>query len=70
MEANILIISELKPKAANDPHCFQMTEVTIIQNFEKIRLLLSRALDNSVCNSTFLFLNDNFSCGYSREPSK
>ena len=28
MAANILVISELKPEAAYDPHCFQMTEVT------------------------------------------
>ena len=34
MVANILGISELKPEAACDQHCFQMTEVTIIQNFE------------------------------------
>ena len=48
MVANILVISELKSEAVYDPHCFKMTEVTIIQNFEQVRLLLSRALDNSV----------------------
>ena len=36
-----LVIWELKPESAHDPHCFQMTEVTNIQNFEKVRLLLS-----------------------------
>ena len=69
MVANILVISELKPEVAYDPHCFQMTRVTIIQNFEEVRLLLSRALI-IVCNSTFLFLNENFSCRYSKEPSQ
>ena len=28
-------------RAAHDPHCFQMTEVTNIHNFEKLKLLLS-----------------------------
>ena len=37
-----LVILELKPEAAHDPHCFQMTEVTNIQNAAIIR-----ALDNT-----------------------
>ena len=28
-------------RAAHDPHCFQMTEVTNTHNFEKVKLLLS-----------------------------
>ena len=43
----------LKPEAAYDPHCFKMTEVTIIQNFEYVRLLLSRALDKCVIQLSY-----------------
>ena len=43
-----IYVGNFRIEAAYDPHCFQMTEITIIQNFEKVRLLLSRSLDNSV----------------------
>ena len=36
--ANILVISELKHEAAHDPVCFQMSEVTNLKNFERVRL--------------------------------
>ena len=49
MVANILVIEELKPEAAHDPHCVQMTEVINFQNFEKVRLLLL-VLEIILCN--------------------
>ena len=41
MVANILVISELKPEASHDQHCFQMRQqIANIQNFEKCNLKL------------------------------
>ena len=48
MVENNLVISESKPEDAHDPHCFQITEVTNIHNFEKSKVAIIRALDNSV----------------------
>ena len=37
MVANSLVISELKPEAAHDQHCFQMKlQIANFQNFEKV----------------------------------
>ena len=41
MGANILVISELKPEAAHDQHCFQMR--LQIANIQNLRLLLPGA---------------------------
>ena len=36
MVAHILVISELKPEATHNQHCFQMRlQIAAIQNFEK-----------------------------------